>query len=362
MAEYLRDMSDYDTDETIAGYIGVTHKATEGTTITHAKYGPRLTRYRAQGVPVLGAYHVLRTPGSGGNGSLAAQLDFWLTTIDRVTPWWRDQPFIMQVDAEKWPYDAVTLPEPLTHEQARAMLEPAHFADLVAARASTTVEFCTLLAEQVPHAYPICYASRGQYGDSLTGIPIDLWNAAYHTAAYPGDTAADWASYSGRVPVFWQFTSTPYDRNAYRGTLADLQARIAAGGTPVAPTTITKIFQVEGHTWVYASLNGIERRYIGDWTQYQNWVTYHGYPSVDTLQVTSVALQDLDTLAGPCVAGPDPATTGTLEDVRAYWARQAAPQITITPDLLAQLAAAMAPAVGPAVHAELEKLTLAVAP
>lgn len=210
-----RDMSDFDTNESISGFQFVTHKATEGTLIAHEQYGPRLNRYRGA-VPVLGAYHVLRTPGNDGHGSLAAQLDYWVARMDDQTPWWRTVPFMLQVDAEKWPYDNVL--------------------------ASTVLSFCDLLAHSGLPGWKVAYASRGQYGDSLTGCPLPLWNADYRGSSaglYPGDgwtsingQPAGWASYSGRAPALLQYTSTPCDKNAFRGSLNDFLALI--GGDPLA--------------------------------------------------------------------------------------------------------------------------------
>lgn len=226
MTVFLRDCSDFDSNESLVGFDGGTNKYSEGTTVTHTSYGPRLNRWRAGGAKVLGSYHVLRTPGSGGNGSLSSQLDFWLSGIDRLTPWWRSVPFILQIDLERWPYDAVTLGHSVLYPEARHVLDRAQFEDVRAARASTGVQFAQLLVNAGVPGWKICYASRGQYGDTLAGLPVPLWNAAYHSGTYPGDGAADWNAYSGQTPKLWQYTSTPFDKSAYRGTVAQLIAEI----------------------------------------------------------------------------------------------------------------------------------------
>jgi hypothetical protein len=194
---FLRDMSHYDGNESLAGFVGTTHKITEGTSFVDPEFARRLNAYHAAGVKVLGSYHVLHT------GSLAGQLDHWLSTLDALTPWWRAFPgFIMQIDAERWATDNVS--------------------------PDTVKSFARLLVGGAP-GYKVTYASRGQYGNGLAGIATDLWNAAYRSATYPGDNAADWAPYSGKTPVLWQYTDTPYDKNAYRGSLNELLALI--GGT-----------------------------------------------------------------------------------------------------------------------------------
>jgi hypothetical protein len=202
-----RDASNFDVSISFSGLGFFTHKATEGTSIVHDKYGARLAAARAAGVPVLGAYHVLRT------GNLAQQLNFWLGYLDAHTPWWRTHPnFLLQVDAERWPYDDVS--------------------------ASTVLSFGRLLAGAP--GYHVTYASRGQYGDSLRGLPTALWNADYRGSSggsYPGDgwvssggQPAGWAAYSGQVPVFLQYTDSPYDKDAYRGSLDQLLAQTAQNG------------------------------------------------------------------------------------------------------------------------------------
>lgn len=216
-----------------------THKATEGTSLRHAHYGAALTRARDAGIPVLGAYHVVRSLGS-----LADQVKAYTAYLDEATPWWRSWPhWICQVDLELWPYDKV------------AGATGTAFADMLAQATGKTV---------------VIYASKGQYGNSLGGSR-PLWNAAYPSSTaghyrelYPGDSGTGWQSYSGRVPIFWQYTSSATiggqhgcDANAFRGTLDqlltltggdDVSAHTdavvaawavgvtkAADGTPVAP-------------------------------------------------------------------------------------------------------------------------------
>jgi len=40
---------------------------------------------------------------------------------------------------------------------------------------------------------------------------------------YPGDTGAGWEPYGGIRPLLWQYTSSPIDMNAYRGTIDELR-------------------------------------------------------------------------------------------------------------------------------------------
>lgn len=202
-----------------------THKATEGDNTVHGKYGPALNAARTAGVPVLGAYHVVRS-----GPSVAAQVAWMLSTMDHATPWWRTHPnFVLQVDLERWPYDQVSAQR--GHDFATA---------LQAATGKTVV----------------IYASRGQYGNAIpAGFP--LWNAAYpssraagYASLYPGDNGSGWTAYSGRTPLIWQYASSATigghatcDANAFRGSLAQLIALTGGGRIEVA-TTITEEFDV----------------------------------------------------------------------------------------------------------------------
>lgn len=228
MTTFIRDMSHYDTDLSLTGYAGTTHKITEGKGYVDPKYAARMPGFRATN-RVLGSYHVLHTADPAG------QLQFWIEQQDKLTPWWRDWPhWIMQIDAEKWPGDPVTLADgrtytgPLTASAfAGSLLADDAIAEARQARQSTTVSFATMLKAANLPGLQVCYASRGQFGDTLSGIPLDLWNAAYRSSSYPGDNSSDWRPYSGRTPVFWQYTSTPYDKNAFRGTVDQLLAYVS---------------------------------------------------------------------------------------------------------------------------------------
>lgn len=166
-----------------------THKGTEGTKIRHKRTGEALSRARAAGVPYLGSYVVPRTPGNGGHGPVAAQVDYFLNYLDDQVPWWHQHPgWFWQVDLEHWGYDNVA--------------------------PQIGVAVCDLLART---GRPVLlYASRGQYGDTIPGA-YPLWQASYgdneqlpYRHAYAvagGDDSRRWARYSGRIPLVLQFGS-----------------------------------------------------------------------------------------------------------------------------------------------------------
>jgi len=190
------------------GITGFTYKASEGTSFRHVHTGEALARARDAGFEFIGAYHVVRT------ANINAQVNNFLNYLDQCAPWWRNFPgWVHQIDLELWSYDAVS--------------------------AATGIAFAkALVAAQ--DKFVVMYASRGQYGNQLTGCSVPLWNAAYGTNpavhypdAYRGDSSGNWNPYSGQTPVFWQYGSTlrigtqlTCDCSAYRGTLADLRALV----------------------------------------------------------------------------------------------------------------------------------------
>lgn len=201
-----------------------TFKATESTNVRHRHYAQAMYEARAAGIPVLGAYHVVRS-----TTPVAAQVAYFLRYLDEVTPWWRSHPcFFLQADLERWSYDSVS--------------------------PSTGSAFNFALKAAQPKRV-ITYASRGQYGDGLSGIGTPLWNANYMvSASYPyrdgytrsgGDGGPGWRAYSGQVPVLWQYTSNASigsqhtcDANAFRGTLAQLKSLIGSTASPITAEEI----------------------------------------------------------------------------------------------------------------------------
>lgn len=213
------DASDYDRDRGPMDYqaarndgmLFATHKITEGTGTVHQYAGDSLTRMHNAGIQVIGTYHVVRS------GNVAAQLDHYFAELDRQAPGWRShRNWIHQVDLEKWGYDNVSAGVGLS------------FVDALRAE---TDQFVTL------------YASKGQYGDTLRGCPVPLWNANYGSNPtgwyyhnYPGDDSPRWGAYSGIVPTFLQYGSNntigrqgTCDANAFRGTIEQLIALTTKG-------------------------------------------------------------------------------------------------------------------------------------
>jgi hypothetical protein len=227
-----------------------THKATEGTTTRHVHYGEAIRRARAAGVPVVGAYGIPRTPGNGGNGSVSAQVDYFLSYLAAAPP----VDFI-QCDLEHWS-------------------GPSGVYDAVAPAIGAT--WCTLAAQRSGKTV-VLYAPKWAYGGSLPAGPA-LWASDYGTnpagwyrTLYPGDSSTRWGAYSGRTPQILQYgsacrigTQPGCDANAYRGTLQQLQALVGIrvdAETETAMQTVVLVRLIGGNGQVWLS-NMLLRRGI----------------------------------------------------------------------------------------------------
>lgn len=199
------------------GIVFQTHKA--GGDANDAELGTWWNYVREmQGTALLGAYWVLypRDP--------AGRADMFIARLDSQCPGWRNGPFILQADCEKWNSDASTAPS---------------IAEINA--------FCDRLTERAPKLVPIAYAPNWVYGSKVSGLHYPLWSSAYVTgsggfkALYPGDDSSRWDSYGGVTPTILQYTSSATiggqstcDANAFRGTLEQLTRRLAPGWSTMA--------------------------------------------------------------------------------------------------------------------------------
>lgn len=218
------DLSHYDSPTGHAavgeGFSFFTHKAGgDANDAEMAAWWADMKPYRNRAL--LGAYWVLYP------GAATSRADAFLSRIDATCPGWKDGPFILQVDCEKWNGDSSTVP---TKSDIRT--------------------FCDRLKARMPKLTPIVYAPQWVYGNTLTGLGYPLWASSYVNGSgtasglYPGDGSSKWGAYSGQTPAVLQFTSsatiagqTTCDANAFRGTLAELTALIAPGWDIDMPLT-----------------------------------------------------------------------------------------------------------------------------
>ena len=195
------------------GIDGYTHKAAEGHHFYRdSEHKAALNAARSLGIPVLGSYFVQHP------GTVADQVDWWVSIVNAEVPWWKQVPWIWQIDAERFSYMS----------RAPNLSEINAFGDLLRSRTGAR-------ASSV-----IVYAPKWLYGDALRGLKYELWASSYgsnpavpYRQAYPGDTSSRWVAYSGQAPVLLQYGSrtiiagqTTCDANAYRGTLAQLKTKL----------------------------------------------------------------------------------------------------------------------------------------
>jgi hypothetical protein len=295
------DASDYDWDRGpmdlgAARRDGIdffTHKLTEGATWRAVHAQTALTRARTAGVPFLGGYHVVRSGTSS-----AAQVANLLGYADAIVPWWRTYPgWFWQVDLELWGYDNVS--------------------------AAKGKEFTDAL-RGAQRKNVVMYASRGQYGDSLSGVNAELWNANYganpighYRELYPGDGSSRWTAYSGKTPKILQYGSRltigsqpTCDANAFRGTVADLGTTLVGGAgvdeterrAANADQQINAILRDEDTATVFTNITGGTGLQPNDLKKHRANELQALHDQIDAVRALAQSVADR------------PATTVTLDD------------------------------------------------
>ena len=172
-------------------------KATEGTGYLDPAYGGIRRRTLAGGWPFL-PYHFLH------RGNIAAQVDHAFAIVGH-------QPLMLDVESSKVSADST-------------LADVYAFAD----------RWKTVTGQRVTLAYIPHWYWQGHWGSpSMTGLKsrgIGLISSNYTTYS---DSGPGWNAYGGMTPIIWQYTSTPLDTNAFKGTTAEL-ADLWANGTTTA--------------------------------------------------------------------------------------------------------------------------------
>ena len=295
MTQFIADFSHYDGHIDVAtalrikadGIAAATHKLGEGTGGVDPEAASGLAALRDAGFQLIGAYGVPRT----GDG--AAEARSLIALADQVCPWWRSFPgWFWQTDLERWPYDSV----------------------------SPTVGLAYARTLAATGKRVVLYASKGQYGDQLTGCGFPLWNANYpssrqapYRSLYPGDSGPGWVTYSGQVPAFWQYASsatigglTTCDISAYRGTYAQLVALLTGASSPTTGgLDMEQTDRLIADTGMAARTVGMT---FGDLQNLRNWL-------VAPAGVKSAGAPGPDSVLGRLAAmAASPPSTGGLTD------------------------------------------------
>ncbi len=244
-------------------------------------------------VCLLGAYWVLYP------GTPASRADSFIARLDSQCPGWRDRPFLLQVDCEKWNGDPGTVPGK-----------------------SDIRSFCDRLVQRMPKLRPVVYAPKWVYGSMLDGLDYPLWASSYVTgqggfkALYPGDGDSRWNAYSGQRPAILQYTSsatiggqTFSDANAFRGTLAQLTALVAPGWSDMATLDAEDLANIRNAIWGYDLDPSSGNSYSAGgalWTVFGRTGELNALPAqLDALNAAVAAIPGTDAaaLAAEVVAG-----------------------------------------------------------
>ena len=216
MTIFYPDVSSYQTGISFAGCVIAMVKATESVNYTNPDYAAAKTRAANAGAYFC-AYHFLHE----GNG--AGQASHAFGVVGPNVP--------LMIDCE-----------------------PAYNANGTLASApqiSDAVNFINQyrsLGGKVHLLYLPHWYWQGNLGQPALTSVIDL-GMLLVSSDYTGysDTGPGWASYGGMTPVVWQYTSTAklngvanVDFNAYKGTLAQFQAQVTAGGGSVGDPTLVQ--------------------------------------------------------------------------------------------------------------------------
>lgn len=225
------DMSHYDWDRGLTpariragvsnGIKFLTHKITEGTGYRDPRFDDFWRAVEPIPNVLLGAYHVLLP------GNIEAQVHNFIRRLTSVVPGWKDGPFILQIDAERWSY---------AHEPSLQDIK----------------KCIAVIGEYTSVHVPIVYAPKWTYEHRLIGLKNPLWASNYGSNpattfrnAYPGNNSSRWGSYSGQIPTLLQYGSRTVignqhtcDANAFRGTLSELINIVYKGETGVSKVDV----------------------------------------------------------------------------------------------------------------------------
>lgn len=205
MTIFFPDVSSYTPNVDTAAYPVILARATLSASVTDTSYATYKQRAAASHT-VFVAYHWLN------HGNLAAQAAHCFAVVGRGIP--------LMIDAED-------------EAGNTGYAGPLTVADITGFASQFRALGGTVSLAYVPNWY-----WSGAMGapdlTPLTRAGLHLVSSNYPSSGY-SDDGPGWAAYGGVAPVQWQYTDTPIDMNAYRGTVAEYAAMV--GGTTMSEWT-----------------------------------------------------------------------------------------------------------------------------
>lgn len=193
MTVYYRDLSEYNSGSGIdPNGVLVVLRSSIGSE-DDAKYDDYVAAAKRYGVPYA-AYHFLNSGSLGV--SAAAQADFAYSVVGKT-------PLMLDLEPNKG--------------NCASLAEAYAFIDRFRARGG----ICNLV--YLPYwVWSNPAGNNGLGSPNLGGLisrGMKLVSSNYTTYS---DTGPGWQSYGGMAPAIWQYMSSPYDTNAFRGTASQL--------------------------------------------------------------------------------------------------------------------------------------------
>jgi hypothetical protein len=144
----------------------------------------------------------------------------------------------------------------------------------------------------------------------LTAAGLALVSSDYPAAGY-SDTGPGWAPYGQVGPVIWQYTDSPIDHNAYRGTVDQLRALLGLTTPPGANMRVISVADGPQASFCFLCWVGpdgvLRRRSVPTVADVNALVAVTGLP------VVSVPSADLPHYGVDVTGQPTPAPGGTVD-------------------------------------------------
>ena len=243
MTIFFPDVSSYTPNVDPAAYPVLLARATLSSTVTDPSYTTFKAKAAAAGT-VFVAYHWLN------HGNLQAQAQHCFSVVGPGVPLMLD----VEDEAGNTGYNGpVTVPDIIGFAAAYRAL-------------GGTVSLCYL---------PFWYWSGAMSAPDLS--PLNTAGLHLVSSNYPNngytENGPGWAAYGGATPVQWQYTDTPIDMNAFRGTAAEYAQLVQAPQVAAESIEVEPMFlAIENSTGKVYLCDGLRSRWIVNETDLNNVV------------------------------------------------------------------------------------------